>query len=349
MPHTWLDTNQPGAPCTIIAEVGQNHDGSLGLAHAFIDAIAEAGADAVKFQTHIASAESTPQEPWRKQFSLQDATRFDYWRRMEFSPVQWKGLKDHASQQGLHFLSSPFSLEAIDLLTQVGVSAWKVPSGEITNTPLLDGMVTSGLPILLSTGLSPIEEIDRTVAYLRSFPNPMAILQCTSMYPCPPEYIGLNVLTDFRNRYQCAVGLSDHSGTIFPGLAAAAIGLDVLEIHVTLSREMFGPDIPSSVTTSELRELVRGIRMIEHIQRNPVNKAVVPEEIAPLRNIFMKSIVAKQDLAQGTILEGKHLAFKKPGTGISPQRVPEVLGQRLRRSLQQDQPIAFEDLEQGQP
>ena len=344
MPNTWLNIPQSGSPCTIIAEVGQNHDGSLGLAHAFIDAIAEAGADAVKFQTHIASAESTPGEPWRKQFSMQDDTRFDYWRRMEFSPIQWQGLKDHASQKRLHFLSSPFSLEAIDLLTRVGVSAWKVPSGEITNTPLLDGMLKTGLPIILSTGLSPLSEIDSAMSYLGTFSNPRAILQCTSMYPCPPEYIGLNVLSDFRNRYQCAVGLSDHSGTIFPGLAATGTGIEVLEIHVTLSREMFGPDIPSSITTSELRELVRGIRLIERIRQNPVNKELVPEEIAPLRNIFMKSIVAKADLPEGVTLTTEHLAFKKPGTGLSPQRMKEVLGHRLRHAIKRDTPITLQDL-----
>ncbi|MDR4495309.1 MAG: N-acetylneuraminate synthase family protein [Nitrospirales bacterium] len=344
MPKTWLDTPQPGTPCSIIAEVGQNHDGSLGLAHAFIDAIAEAGADAVKFQTHIAAAESTPNEPWRKQFSTQDATRYDYWRRMEFTPSQWQGLKNHASEKGLHFLSSPFSLQAIDLLTRVGVRAWKVPSGEITNTPLLDGMLQTGLPVILSTGLSPLSEIDTMVSYIRTFPNPMAVLQCTSMYPCPPEFIGLNVLSDFRARYQCAVGFSDHSGTIFPGLAATGMGIEVLEIHVTLSREMFGPDIASSVTTMELRELVRGIRLIERIRQHPVNKELVPAEIAPLRDIFMKSIVAKTDLTEGTTLTTEHLAFKKPGTGLSPQRVNEVVGHRLRHDMQQDAPITLKDL-----
>ncbi len=345
MPNTWLDTPKSGISCSIIAEVGQNHDGSLGLAHAYIDAIAEAGADAVKFQTHIAEAESTPNEPWRKQFSKQDATRYDYWRRMEFTPSQWQGLKDHALEKGLHFLSSPFSLQAIDLLTQVGVRAWKVPSGEITNTPLLDGMLKSGLPVILSTGLSPLSEIDTTVSYLRAFPNPLAVLQCTSMYPCPPESIGLNVLPEFRKRYQCAVGLSDHSGTIYPGIAAAGMGIEVLEIHVTLSREMFGPDIASSVTTAELRELVQGIRLIERIRQHPVNKELVPAEIAPLRDIFMKSIVAKTDLMEGTTLTAEHLAFKKPGTGLSPQRISEVVGQRLRHSIKRDAPISLKDLE----
>ena len=127
-----------GKPCLIIAEVAQAHDGSLGTAHAFIDAIAGAGADAVKFQTHIAAAESTPDEPWRVKFSPQDATRFDYWKRMEFTEEQWKGLKQHADECELIFLSSPFSFEAVDLLDRVGVAAWKVPSGETANAPMLD-------------------------------------------------------------------------------------------------------------------------------------------------------------------------------------------------------------------
>jgi N,N'-diacetyllegionaminate synthase len=123
-------------PCLIVAEVAQAHDGSLGMAHAYIDAIADAGANAVKFQTHIAAAESTPQEPWRIKFSQQDATRYDYWQRMEFTETQWLGLKDHAGERGLIFLSSPFSIEAVDLLSRVGVAAWKVPSGETSNTPM---------------------------------------------------------------------------------------------------------------------------------------------------------------------------------------------------------------------
>src|SRR5882724_7822406 len=152
-----------GTPCLIVAEVAQGHDGSLGLAHAFIDAVANAGADAVKFQTHLAAAESTPGEPWRVKFSPQDKSRYDYWKRMEFTEEQWHGLKQHAHERSLQFLSSPFSLEAVDLLARVGVDAWKVASGEIANGSMLERMAATRLPVLLSTGMSPLTEIDEAV------------------------------------------------------------------------------------------------------------------------------------------------------------------------------------------
>ncbi|GJL61388.1 MAG: N-acetylneuraminate synthase [Nitrospirales bacterium] len=342
---TWLQEPVPGSACAIIAEVGQSHDGSLGLAHAFIDAIADAGADAVKFQTHIAAAESTEAEPWRKSFSLQDKTRYDYWRRMEFTQEQWVGLQDHAKKRGLCFLSSPFSLEAVQLLTDVGVQAWKVPSGEITNFPLLESMAATNLPIILSTGMSVVEEIDAAVQHVRERTEALAVFQCTSRYPCPPEHIGLNVLTQFRERYGCSVGLSDHSGVIYPGLAAATIGIEVLEVHVTLSREMFGPDVPASITTEELRQLVDGIRMIETINANPVTKTSLPEDIASLRDIFMKSLVAVDDLPAGTVLAREHLAIKKPGTGVPPSQLSTLLGRSLRSAVKRDTCIMMEDVE----
>ena len=345
MKNTWLEQPTQNSPCAIIAEVGQSHDGSLGLAHAFIDAVADAGADAIKFQTHIASAESTPAEPWRKAFSLQDETRYDYWRRMEFTQSQWVGLKEHAAQRGLGFLSSPFSLEAVELLTHVGVEAWKVPSGEINNLPLLRAMAETNLPLILSSGMSTLQEIDGAVDYVRQYQVPLAVLQCTSLYPCPPEQIGLNVLSLFRERYGCSVGLSDHSGTMFAGLAASTIGIEVLEVHVTLSREMFGPDVPASITSQELQQLVEGIRTIETMKTNPVDKTVATEEVVPLREIFMKSIVAKTDLAEGTVLQEAHLTTKKPGTGLSPNQMPMLVGRRLRRSVNRDTCLSLEDLE----
>src|SRR4051794_9997433 len=181
--------------CLIIGEVAQSHDGSLGMAHAFIDAIADAGADAIKFQTHIAAAESTPGEPWRVKFSRQDKTRYDYWKRMEFTEDQWNGLKEHADERGLMFLSSPFSVEAIDLLERVGVAAWKVASGEVNNFPALDRILATRLPVILSSGMSPLHELDEAVARVKASGVDLTILQCTSAYPCPPEKIGLNLLS----------------------------------------------------------------------------------------------------------------------------------------------------------
>ncbi len=335
-----------GAGCVVIGEVAQSHDGSLGLAHAFIDAIADAGADAVKFQTHIASAESTPAEPWRVKFSRQDATRYDYWRRMEFSEEAWKGLKSHADDRGLWFLSSPFSEEAAELLDRIGVAAWKVASGETSNLPLLERLIGDGRPILLSTGLSALEEIDVAARLVRASGRTLAVLQCTSAYPCPPEKVGLNLIPLFRDRYACAVGLSDHSGTIFPGLAGAARAeIDILEIHVTFSRQMFGPDVPASITLDELRLLIEGIRFIERMAEHPVDKDESARETSGLHALFTKSVVARMDLEAGTILEVRHLGSKKPGTGVPARRLPELIGARLRRALKADELIREDDWE----
>jgi N-acetylneuraminate synthase len=343
--RTWLTEPRPGAACSIVAEVSQAHDGSLGMAHAFIDAAAAAGADAIKFQTHIASAESTPAEPWRASFSAQDATRIDYWRRMEFRPEQWQGLREHADRRGLHFLSSPFSLEAVELLERVGVAAWKIASGEINNFALLDAAAATGRPVLLSTGMSPLAEVDAAVERVRGRSVPLAVLQCNSLYPCPPELVGLNVIPEFRARYGCAVGLSDHSATIYAGLAAAALGIEVLEVHITLSREMFGPDVIASVTTGELRQLVEGVRFIETMRAHPADKTRPPEAAAALRAIFMKSVVAARDLPAGAVLGEADLGAKKPGSGIPARELPSLIGRRLRRAVARDALLSKEDLE----
>jgi N,N'-diacetyllegionaminate synthase len=341
-------SNQPiesqDTSCLIVAEVAQAHDGSLGMAHAYIDAAANGGADAIKFQTHIAAAESTPGEPWRVKFSPQDATRYDYWKRMQFTEDQWRGLKRHASERGLKFLSSPFSLEAVQLLNRVGVTAWKVASGEVNNTSMLQCMAATGLPILMSTGMSPLPEIDSAVDRVKQYGLPLTLLQCTTAYPCPPEKVGLNLIPFFRARYGCQVGLSDHSGTIYAGLAGAVLGIAVLEVHVTLSREMFGPDVPASITTTELRQLVAGIRFIEKMMANPVDKDAMAVEMAPLRNLFTKSIVLSSDLPAGTVLRKEHLTIKKPGTGIPADRLPELVSRTLKRAVTANSLLSEDDL-----
>jgi len=335
----------PTLPVLVIGEVGLLHDGSLGLAHAFVDAIADAGADAVKFQTHIAEAESTPTEPFRVHFAPQDATRLEYWRRTSFDEEQWRGLAGHTTERGLAFLSSPFSIEAIELLERVGVPGWKVGSGEVSNGPMLRRMGDTGLPVLLSSGMSPMNELDDAVSILREYASPLAVLQCTSNYPSPPEQIGLNMLSTFRDRYQTPVGLSDHSGTIYPALAAVALGADVVEVHVTLSRDMFGPDVRAAVTTDELAQLCNGVRLIRTALANPVDKDELAAELAPMRTIFTKSVVLRTGLRAGTTLEERHLAVKKPGTGIAARRLPELVGRRLRRDHPADEPLREEDLE----
>lgn len=303
------------------------------MAHAFIDAIANAGADGVKFQTHIAAAESTRAEPWRVKFSSQDETRYDYWKRMEFTEPQWCELKKHADERKLLFLSSPFSMEAVELLERVGVSSWKVASGEISNGPMLEKMLARGLPIILSSGMSPISELDGAVKKVRQAGNDLTILQCSSIYPTTPEKLGLNILQELRERYDCKVGLSDHSGKVFSGLAAATLGAEVLEVHVTLSRESFGPDVSSSLTTPELRELVEGTRFIRTALCHPVDKDQVASDLAPMRSLFNKSITVIADLPSGTVLDQNNIGLRKPGVGLGPEKLPAVYGRKLRRPL----------------
>lgn len=345
LPQHWIEQPAPGASCAIIAEVAQAHDGSLGMAHSFIDAAAQAGATAVKFQTHIAAAESTLAEQWRVKFSQQDQSRYDYWKRMEFTPEQWQGLKVHAESAGLVFLSSPFSPAAVELLRKLGVVAWKVASGELTNLPMIEDMARDKKPVMLSTGMSDWSEIEKAVQVVKTAGAPYCIFQCTTQYPSPPESIGLNVLGELRAKFGCAVGLSDHSGTIYPGLAAVARHeAEVLEVHLTLSRAMFGPDVVASVTPDELRQLCEGVRFIEKMRSVPIDKSRIDEKIAPMRQLFFKSVVAAADLAAGTVLKDSDIAIKKPGGGIPAAEFKQVIGRRLVRNVAYDTPLQFEDL-----
>ncbi|MCZ6605338.1 MAG: N-acetylneuraminate synthase family protein [Alphaproteobacteria bacterium] len=254
-------------------------------------------------------------------------------------------MKKHADDAGLMFLSSPFSLEAVELLEGVGVAGWKIASGEVTNTPMLTRIAQTGQPVILSTGISPTSEIDGIVEMLKGYGMPLVVLQCTTQYPSPPENIGLNMLSEFRDRYGVAVGLSDHSGTIYPSLAAATMGAQVIEVHVTLSREMFGIDVVASVTGRELKQLVEGVRFIERTLANPVDKTQISATAAEMRDIFFKSVVPRADLPADTVLEAGHITTKKPGTGIPASQFDNLIGRTLARDVKKDQPLVDEDFQ----
>jgi N-acetylneuraminate synthase len=264
---------------------------------------------------------------------------------MEFSEEQWRGLRDHAREAGLLFLSSPFSREAVEMLDRLGVDAWKVASGEVGNLPLLDHMIELERPILLSSGMSEWTELDAAVARVRAAGRSFAVLQCTTMYPTPPEKTGLNLLGELSRRYECPVGLSDHSGDIFGPLAAVALGASVVEVHVTFSKECFGPDVPASVTLEQLAELVRGARFIETALRNPVDKDRIAEDLAPVRNLFTRSAVLRNPMKAGQVLRLEDLTSKKPGTGIPAHRIPALAGRRLQRDVPNTRPLVEDDLE----
>ncbi len=331
--------------CLVIAEVGQAHDGSLGQAHAFIDSAADAGADVIKFQTHIAKAESSLNEPWRIKFSLQDEYRFDYWKRMEFTEPQWHGLKKHADDRGIQFISSPFSLEAVKLLRRVGVAFWKVASGEVTNYPLLDAMAETKQLMLLSSGMSPLEELESTVNYLKQKGCQVAVMQCTTAYPCPPERIGLQLIPELRKRLNIPIGLSDHSGTIYAGLAAATLGAKYIEVHIVFHKKCFGPDTSSSITVDQLKTLVDGVGFIKASLNTPYDKDNQAINLKDLRAIFMKSICLSTSVQAGELLTIDNLTTKKPGSGIPASRMSDLVGKRAKHALDEGCMIKFSDIE----
>ncbi len=335
----------PGQPPLVVAEIGQAHDGSLGMAHAFIDAVAGAGADAIKFQTHIASAESTLDEPFRVKFSRQDPTRYDYWTRMEFTAEQWAGLAEHTREKGLVFMSTPFSLPAVELLRRLDVAAWKVGSGETGNRQLLDAMSGDGRPVLLSTGMSTMAEVEASVGHLQKKATPLAVLQCTSRYPTPLEEVGLNMLEVFRARFDCPVGLSDHTGTVFPSLAALARGAALVEVHVTFDRRMFGPDATASVTMEELAQIVESGRAFHELATHPVDKDAMSRRLAETRALFTKSVSARCELEAGTVLREDMLTLKKPGTGIPAHELASLVGRRLARRVLPERLLSYEDFD----
>jgi N,N'-diacetyllegionaminate synthase len=347
IPQFFIGDRLVGAnsPCLIIAEIGLAHDGSLGAAHAFIDAAAEAGVDAVKFQTHIAASESSPQEHFRIKVFPQDKTRYEYWERTAFTEEQWRSLKEHAENSKLIFLSTPFSSEAVALLRRIGVNAWKIGSGEVNNLLMLEDIALKREPVLLSSGMSYMEELDKSVDLLQSKGSAVMVMQCTSSYPCPPERYGLEMISEYRKHFDVPVGFSDHSGEIAPGLAAVTLGAKALEVHVTWSKQCFGPDVRASLTFDQLKELVRGVRIIEQSLSGKIDKNAVAEEMREMRLLFSKGLVASRPIAAGTLLQRIHLDARKPCTGISVYEYQSVIGKVLKRSLLSGEAIFWKDLD----
>ncbi len=328
----------------IIAEIAQAHDGSLGMAHNYIDALAKTGVDTIKFQTHIAEAESSIFEPFRVKFSKQDETRFDYWKRMEFTLNQWKELKQHCDDMGLEFMSSPFSNAAVDVLEEVGVSSYKIGSGEVNNLLLLEKIAQTGKPVILSSGMSSYEELDDTVSFLNSKGVDFSILQCTTSYPTKPDQYGLNVIQELKERYKVPVGFSDHSAEVGTGIAAVALGAKILEFHAVFNKEMFGPDVSSSLTMPEIALLVKSVRNFEQALNNPIDKSD-NSEFRDLKAIFEKSLAINKNLDKGHIIKFSDLEAKKPPKkGIPASKFREVIGKETTRAIKQWEFLNLEDI-----
>ena len=329
---------------TTIAEIGQAHNGSLEKLHEYIDAVAETGVDAIKFQTHIAEAESSIHEPFRVKFSDQDATRFDYWKRMEFSQEEWNGIGAKCKELGLKFISSPFSNKAVDVLEEAGVEVYKIGSGEVNNFLLLKKVVETGKPIIISSGMSSYAELDATVDFLKTHSADFSILQCTTSYPTQPKNYGLNVIGELKERYGVPVGFSDHSAKVATGIAAVALGAEILEFHVVFSKKDFGPDVTSSLAMEEVTELVNAAKDISEAIKNPIDKRD-NSRFTELKNIFEKSLAVNKTLPKGHILSFDDLEAKKPkGFGIDAGVYKSVLGKSINKDLKQWDFLNEEDI-----
>ena len=328
----------------IIAEIGQAHNGSIDIAHDYIDALAKTGVDAIKFQTHIAEAESSIYEPFRVKFSDQDATRFDYWKRMEFTLNEWKGLKKHCDDVELEFMSSPFSNAAIDLLEEVGVKRYKIGSGEVTNFLLLERISQTKKPVILSSGMSSFKELDTAVSFLKAKHIETSILQCTTAYPTQPTEYGLNVIGELKERYNIPVGFSDHSAKIETCIAATALGAEILEFHAVFNEEVFGPDTTSSLTIQEIESLVKAVKNIEIANQSIINKNDI-SKFSELKLIFEKSLAVNKDLKKGHVIRFEDLEAKKPANkGISASEFESIIGTQLQRNMSQWEFLNNEDI-----
>ncbi|MCR8545113.1 MAG: N-acetylneuraminate synthase family protein [Prochlorococcus marinus CUG1432] len=317
----------------IVAEIAQAHDGSLGQAHSYIDAVSKAGADAIKFQTHIAEAESTIDEGFRTAMSSQDQNRFEYWKRVSFTTEQWLELSEHSKEKGLIFLSSAFSEEAVNLLAEIGMPAWKLGSGEVFNYSIIDLMIMKGGPILLSTGMSSWNEIIKSINYILNKGGDPAVLQCTTKYPTPLKEVGLNVLKEFKEKFNIPYGISDHSGTPWPSLAALALEIDLLEVHVTFDRSIYGPDSSSSLNFSELSMICQANNAFSIMRENPVDKDKTAKMLESTKSLFTKSLSPKYNLAAGTKLTKDMLTLKKPSGGFNINQIDKVIGKKLKEAL----------------
>lgn len=317
----------------IIAEIAQAHNGSFENAIAYVEALADTGVNAIKFQTHIAAAESSIHEPFRIKFSDQDATRFDYWKRMEFTKEQWLQLKEACDKAEIEFMSSPFSNAAVDLLEEIGVKRYKVGSGEVNNFLLLEKIAQTGKPVIVSSGMSSYDELDKTVAFLKKRKVDFSILQCTTSYPTAPEQYGLNVITELQERYDVPIGFSDHSADIGTCIAATAMGAEILEFHAVFSRSDFGPDATSSIEIKEIAQMVKSCRQIALSRKHTIDKSINTQYI-DLKRIFEKSLAVNKDLEKGHIVTFNDLEAKKPkGYGIDAAQFEEVIGKALKVDL----------------
>jgi N,N'-diacetyllegionaminate synthase len=334
-------------PVFVIAEAGVNHDGDLARALALCDAAKAAGADAVKFQTFRAEDLVVPGAPTaayqKKQTGEQD--QFAMLRKLELSAEQHERIRDHCAAIGIEFFSTPFSIEAVDLLVKLGVRRIKMPSGELTHRALVEHACATGLPVLFSTGMATLDEVREALGWAQAARGSLegiSVLHCTSAYPASDEALNLRAITTMRAALRLPIGYSDHSLGTAAALAAVSLGATIIEKHLTLDRSLPGPDHAASLEPQDFGAMVRGIRRITAMLGDGV-KAPRPEEEDAAR-VARRSIVAAVDIAAGSTLQASMLACRRPATGIAPRDWDRVLGSAARVAMPAGTVLQWSDL-----
>jgi N,N'-diacetyllegionaminate synthase len=330
----------------IIAEAGVNHNGNLNLARKLIAAAKLAGADAVKFQSFSADklvAASTPKAGYQKQTTNKDETQHAMIKRLELSLEDHQALIKECRRQRIQFLSTPFDEGSADLLEKLGVKIFKIPSGEITNIPFLEFLARKRKPLILSTGMSNLVEIKEAVQSIFKAGNKkLTLLHCVTEYPAPFNQLNLKAIQTLLKEFRLTTGFSDHSLGVEASIAAVSLGAVVIEKHLTLGRDLPGPDHKASLEPEEFKTMVQTIRHIEQALGDGKKQAMPCEK--KYIDLVRKSVVANKVILKGEKISNDHIAMKRPGHGIQPKEVKKVIGRRAKRTIQMDDVILWKDL-----
>jgi len=325
----------PGRRCLIVAEAGVNHNGDVGLALRLIAAAADAGADVVKFQTFRADRLVTADAPKADyQLETTDAgeSQLGMLRRLELSADDHRRLMDGCRRHGVGFLSTPFDAESANLLEALGVEAYKIGSGDLTNLPLLRHVASKGRPVILSTGMAGLEEVEAAVAAVGEVGNRrLALLHCVSNYPAAAADANLRAMGAMASAFDVPVGYSDHTPGVDVALAAVALGACIVEKHFTLDRSLPGPDHRASIEPDEFARLVTGIRTVESALGDGVKRPAARE--AATAAAARRSLTAARDIPAGSVLTEEMIAIRRPGTGLPPSRLGDVVGRTAAEDI----------------
>jgi N,N'-diacetyllegionaminate synthase len=334
-------------PSFLIAEAGVNHNGEIRLAKELIDAARSSGADAVKFQTFSTDdlvVKGTEKADYQKRTTKKNESQYDMLLRLEFSAAEFKELSDYARKKGILFLSTPFDPASVDLLDNLNVPAYKISSGDLTNIPLLEKIASKNKPVILSTGMASLGEIEDSVSFLRkNNVHDFILLHCTTQYPTDIRAVNLKNMNTLRCAFNCPVGFSDHTEGLTAAITAVALGACIIEKHFTLDKSLPGPDHEASVEPDSFRLLVDTIRDVETILGSETRHVSAEEQ--EIQRIARKSLIAIADLRKGEKFSQKSLAVKRPGTGIPPKFFNHLLTRKARVPIGKDTVLSWEMIE----